>query len=165
MSIDYSITPTHPRNYERPPFFQRLPFMTKVTASYLRTLAHPVHGWARIRAASVLEDFHHLDAGRLDPEEGPQVISAIEDLEKQGYLTRCRVLDEHFSDFLLADGRNVPLSHWVEDPEGPFLVITDWIPSEHAFNATETQAWHQLRQERASWALAAGHNEPPASAD
>ena len=161
MWIDYSNTPTHPLNYERPPFFDTLPFMTKVTASYLRTLSDPVHGWARIRADSILQDFHALAKGRLDAEEGPRFVAAIRELEKVGYLTRCRILDETFADFRLADGQHVPLSHWVEDADGAYLVITDWIPSENGFTATETQAWHALRQERASWALAAGRGQEP----
>ena len=155
MSTDYSNNPNRPDNHEKPTFFQQLPFMTKVTANYLRSLVDPVHGWARIRADSVLQDFHTLATGRLDPEEGPIFVQAIKELEEWGYLTRCRVLDEPFGPFQLADGRDVPLSHWIEDPEGPLVAITDWIPSVHGFTATETQAWHDLRQERASWALAA----------
>lgn len=161
MSIDYSNRPNHPLNHETPTFFEQLPFTTKVTANYLRTLADPVHGWAMIRADHILQDFHTLAAGRLDPEEGRVFVHAIRDLEELGYLTRCRILDERFGTFQLADGRDVPLSHWVEDPQGSFVAITDWIPSMHGFTALETQAWHELRQARASWALAAGTTAEP----
>jgi len=45
--------------------------------------------------------------------------------------------------------RDVPLSHWLEDPHGDWLVIANWVPAQYELPPEDTKAWHLARRERA----------------
>ena len=170
MTTDYSHT-EFARLYRTETFsFRNLPVMTKAVAAYARTLVDPTHGWFPLRTWSPLERdslitaLRDLTTGPLGATDSCVLRLSIEQLLDQGYLTRCRILETSFGEFRLADGREVPLSHWSRDRHGTWLVITDWVPSEHGLTAAETRAWHELRHERATWTLEANTAATPAPA-
>lgn len=154
MSIDYSNEPTTPLCLTESFSFRSLPVVTKGFAAYLRTLVEPVHGCIRVRKDHLLADVRDRTMGPLGRGDFRLIARALKELQEEGHVRRCRILDESLGQFPRTTGPAVPLSGWIEDPDGEWLVITDWIPSTHRFTAEETDAWHQLRRERARATLA-----------
>ena len=148
-SLDLLHAP-YTRLYLHEPFpLRTLPVLTKALAAYLRILVEPDHGWLWIRDLEVRKAIRNAAGGDMSRGDQRIVARAVGELVTIGHLARCRIFDGDLGTFTTRAGRDVPLSSWMEEPEGEWLVIVDYVPTEHGLSREDTGAWHAMRLERA----------------
>lgn len=125
-----------------------LPITTKALAAYVRILVDPIHGLLYRRGADVANALRNHCAGEVTRADQRMLARCAPQLVEHGYLIRCRVVDAAMEPFETRDGRKLEVSPWVEDPEGDWLVIRDWMVEQHGLNSDEMQAWHKSRREQ-----------------
>jgi len=144
--IDYSRS-TFARLYRDEDFnFRQLPLLTKALAAYLRIIVQPEHGWLHLPASSMRRAIQAISAGDISTADRRLLVRRIEGLLVHGYLTRCRLLADLGASFRTADGREIPLSPWLETPDGEWAVIANWVPSVHGLGISDAVAWHEARR-------------------
>jgi len=150
--LDFAHTPSCRLFRHEEHAFQTLPVVTKAVAAYLRILADPDHGWLFLPANQLYGAFRAMSTGPISRGDQRVLMRSLNTLLQAGYLTRCRLVAPPPAYFHTADGRDIPLSPWLDDADADWLVITHWVPSEHALTPADTQAWHHQRKE---WAQTA----------
>ena len=154
MSPDYARTPFNRLYRTDDHSFRMLPVMTQAVAAFLRAVVDPTHGWMQLRRANYVTAIRDLTTGPLGRADVRVLTAAVTALVRAGYLTRCQVLEDDDSlGTFMANDATLPVSPWLENPDGTALVITDWVPSEHGLTEQQTSAWHELRRLRVQSAL------------
>ena len=155
MEIDYEKA-RHWRQYrDEPCSFRGLSLITKAVAAYCGNLVDPAHGWLQLRGDSVAKAFRAHAAGRVTRSDCRLLERSIGELLDEGFLVRCRVLDNGLGKITTHDQRDVELSSWLEDPGGEWVVIADWVPAQNGLNREDTTTWHAARRDRYAAAAAA----------
>lgn len=133
---------------QEPSSFRGLPFITKAIAAYLRTLVDPVHGWLALRGQSVDIALRHNATGTFTRAETRVFKRSIEQLLDQGFLVRCRVVPADPGVIITECDREIALSSWIEDPDGGWVVIADWVAEQFGLSRADERAWHAVRREQ-----------------
>lgn len=131
-----------------PSSFRGLSFLSKCVAAYIRTLVDSQYGWLALRGKDVDLAFRHSASGTFTRADTRLFKRCIEQLVEQGFLVRCRVTAADPGTLPTQHGREVALSSWLEDPEGDWVVIADWVPEQLGLCRHDKQAWHAARRER-----------------
>lgn len=147
-SIDYSCAPCCRLPREVPPELRDLPFVTQSVGSHIRTLVDPTHGWLALRGSGITAALCRNATGELSRAEKRSLETRVGRLQERDYLLRCRVFDADLGAIDTADKRSIAVSPWLEDPDGDWVVIRDWVPSERGLTCAETVAWHAARRAR-----------------
>lgn len=156
MPIDFR-TASYSRQYrDEQGDFRRLSLLTKAIAAYLRNLVDPVHGWLHLHGDAVAVAFSKQAAGSVTQSDRRLLVRCIDELVGEGYLLRCRVTDTEPGVFVTHDEREVPLSSWLDDARGDWVVIANWVPAQNGLSRDETLAWHAARRAH----LAAKSSQP-----
>ena len=86
--------------------------------------------------------------GRVVRNDSRVIARCIDELLEEGYLRRCRVTDAELGTVTTPDRREIAVSSWIEDPEGEWIVIANWVPAQTGMTPETTRAWHATRRER-----------------
>ena len=155
MPIDYQ-TSHFIRHYpDEIETFRRLPFITKSVAAYVRGLVDPTHGWIRLRGCSVEQAFRTRSSGPITRSDIRLLGRIIPELLDDHYLVKCHRYRADIGTLHVGDW-HVPLSSWVQDPNGDWVVIPNWIPAQYGLSSEQAKTWQNERIQRIWANLAQG---------
>ena len=156
MSIDFS-TAAHVRQYrEEQGTYRGLPLLAKGVASYLKNLVDAVHGWLHLDGNTITVAVLNHASGEVSRSHRSTLTWCLKKLLQEGHLIRCEVRSADLGTFVASDERPIILSPWVENLEGDWIVVKNWVPAQNGLTPEDQSAWHAARQQRIAAASGSG---------
>ena len=125
-----------------------LPLITRALCTHFRLFVDPFHGWLELNGLGIADAFRTNAPGATRSADIRRVTRAITELCRRGVLVQCRVHNGRLGHLTTSDGRSIEISPWVEDDQGAYVVYADWIPELHRLSRSDTESWHEARQQR-----------------